>query len=71
MCRDTGTGVYVFIYLKIMACTSANVIALPFIAQSVPGTELMALFHSVLPVTLEGGRDRLHFIDKETEAQKG
>lgn len=45
-----------------MACTFANITALPFTAWSAPGTELiMALFHSVLPVIL---KDHLHFIDK-------
>lgn len=41
-----------------MTCTFANVIALPFTARSVPGSELMALFHSILTVTLKGGTKR-------------
>lgn len=35
-----------------MACTFANVTAPPFMACSVPGPEWMALFHSILTVTL-------------------
>lgn len=59
MCREAGTGgVCVCVHvclLKLVACTFANVTALPFTAWSAPGTELiMALFHSVLPVILEG-----------------